>query len=135
MLRGWLCVRPLCALVAVAALVFAASGCDLGKGDTFGHVTPPRDDHFRWCNYGEPESIDPALVPEGEFLYGNDKQRLSLSAFYMDKFEVSTAQYAKFMAATGAKEPKYWPTSGLVSHDQKPVVGVSWFEADAYCRH
>jgi serine/threonine-protein kinase len=76
-----------------------------------------------------------ALVPEGEFLYGNDKQRLSLSAFYMDKFEVSTAQYAKFMAATGAKEPKYWPTSGLVSHDQKPVVGVSWSEADAYCRH
>ena len=76
-----------------------------------------------------------ALVPEGEFLYGNDKQRLSLSAFYMDKFEVSTAQYAKFMAATGAKEPKYWPTSGLVSHDQKPVVGVSWSEADAYCRY
>ena len=76
-----------------------------------------------------------ALVPAGEFLYGNDKQRLSLSAFYMDKFEVSTAQYAKFMAATGAKEPKYWPTSGLVSHDQKPVVGVSWSEAAAYCRH
>ena len=75
------------------------------------------------------------LVPEGEFLYGNDKQRLSLPAFYMDKFEVSTAQYAKFMAATGAKEPKYWPTSGLVSQDQKPVVGVSWSEAAAYCRH
>lgn len=76
-----------------------------------------------------------ALVPEGEFLYGNDKQRLSLSAFYMDKFEVSTAQYAKFMAATGAKEPAYWPASGLVSRDQKPVVGVSWSEAAAYCHH
>jgi len=75
------------------------------------------------------------LVPQGEFLYGNDKQRLSLPAFYMDKFEVNIAQYAKFMAATGAKEPKYWPTSGLVSQDQKPVVGVSWSEAAAYCRH
>ncbi|MBI5410442.1 MAG: caspase family protein, partial [Nitrospirae bacterium] len=38
------------------------------------------------------------LVPEGEFQYGDNNRRLSLSAFYMDKYEVSTAQYAKFMA-------------------------------------
>ena len=75
------------------------------------------------------------LVPEGEFRYGDNEQRRSLSAFYMDKYEVSTTQYAKFMVAAGAKEPAYWPTSVLVSHGQKPVIGVSWNEADAYCRH
>ncbi|MBI5410778.1 MAG: SUMF1/EgtB/PvdO family nonheme iron enzyme, partial [Nitrospirae bacterium] len=75
------------------------------------------------------------LVPEGEFLYGGNNQRLSLSAFYMDKYEVSTAQYAKYMAAAGAKAPYYWPTSVLVSNGQKPVVGVDWHEADAYCRY
>lgn len=75
------------------------------------------------------------LVPEGEFLYGDKNQRLSLSAFYMDKYEVSTAQYAKFMAAAGAKEPAFWQTSVPVSNGQKPVVGVSWHEAEAYCRH
>ncbi len=75
------------------------------------------------------------LVPEGEFLYGEENQRLSLPSFYMDKFEVSTAQYAKYMAVTGAKEPAVWSPSVLVSNGQKPVVGVSWHEADAYCRH
>ncbi len=74
------------------------------------------------------------LVPEGEFLYGDKKQRISLPAFYMDKYEVSTGQYATFMAATGTKNPEYWSTSVPVSNGQKPVVGVSWHEADAYCR-
>ena len=74
------------------------------------------------------------LVPEGEFLYGEGNQRLSLSAFYMDKFEVTTALYAKHMGATGAQAPSQWPTSVLVSNGQKPVVGVTWHEAGAYCR-
>ncbi len=76
------------------------------------------------------------LVPEGEFLSGYASNvPLSLPAFYMDKFEVSTARYAAFMAATGAKPPEYWPTSVLVNHGQKPVVGVDWHEATAYCRY
>ena len=74
------------------------------------------------------------LVPEGEFLYGDNNQRLSVPSFYLDKYEVTTALYAKHMGATGAIAPKYWPTSVLVSHSQKPVVGVSWQEAEAYCR-
>ncbi len=73
------------------------------------------------------------LVPEGEFLYGVDNQQLSLSAFYMDKYEVSTAHYATFMGATGTKELEHWEPSVPVSNGQKPVVGVSWHEADAYC--
>lgn len=75
------------------------------------------------------------LVPEGEFLYGDDKRRKSLEAFYMDQYEVSTAQYAKFMAAAGAEAPGAWPKSVLVRNGQKPVVGVSWNDATAYCRH
>lgn len=75
------------------------------------------------------------LVPEGEFLYGSNNQRLTLSAYYIDKFEVMTAQYAKFMAETGTKEPAYWETSVPVGNGQKPVIGVTWDDADAYCRH
>lgn len=75
------------------------------------------------------------LVPAGEFLYGNDEQRKSLAAFYMNKYEVSTAQYAKFMAATGTKDPSYWETSVPIRNGQKPVVGMTWHDADAYCRH
>ena len=39
------------------------------------------------------------LVPEGDFFYGSDNRRLSLLNFYMDKFEVTTAQYAKFLGS------------------------------------
>jgi len=75
------------------------------------------------------------LVSEGEFAYGPNNERKSLPAFYLDKYEVTTAQYAKFMADTGRKEPRYWQTSVPVSNGQKPVVGVDWNDADAYCRH
>jgi formylglycine-generating enzyme required for sulfatase activity len=75
-----------------------------------------------------------ALVPAGEFLYGHNNQ-MSLPAFYMDKYEVTTVQYAKFMAATSRLEPRYWQTSVPVSNGQKPVVGVTWHNADAYCRY
>jgi len=75
------------------------------------------------------------LVSEGEFLYGDNNQRLSLPAFYMDQYEVSTAQYAKFMADTSRAAPQYWQTSVPVSNGQKPVVGVNWHDAEAYCRY
>jgi formylglycine-generating enzyme required for sulfatase activity len=76
-----------------------------------------------------------ALIPAGEFLYGRDNQRLSLPAFYMDKYEVTTTLYAAFLAATGRKEPGYWQTSVPVSQGRKPVVGVTWHDAEAYCRY
>ncbi|WP_447972704.1 SUMF1/EgtB/PvdO family nonheme iron enzyme [Nitrospira sp. Kam-Ns4a] len=75
------------------------------------------------------------LVPKGEFLYGADNRRLSLPAFSLDKFEVTTALYARFMAATGRVAPQDWEPSVPVSHGQKPVVGVTWHDADAYCRY
>jgi len=75
------------------------------------------------------------LVPAGEFLYGDANQRMSLSAFYMDKYEVTTKLYAKFLQATGRKEPLRWHEVGQVRDGDRPVIGVLWDDADAYCRH
>jgi len=75
-----------------------------------------------------------ALVPAGDFLYGNDQQRLTLPAFYMDQYELTTTRYAKFMQATGRAAPQYWATVVPVSYGDRPVVGVDWHDADAYCR-
>jgi formylglycine-generating enzyme required for sulfatase activity len=75
------------------------------------------------------------LVPEGEFLYGDYKQRLSLPAFYMDKYEVTTKLYAAFLQGTSREKPRFWDDVSLASDGDRPVVGVTWSDADAYCRY
>lgn len=49
------------------------------------------------------------LVPAGQFLAGEDKHEVSLSAFYIDKGEVTNAAYAKFCEATGRTLPPEFP--------------------------
>ena len=81
-----------------------------------------------------------ALIPAGEFQMGRsdgdtDEQpahRVYTDSFYMDVFEVTNAQYRKFVDATGYSPPAYWSYSEYNAPDQ-PVVGVSWDDAMAYC--
>lgn len=74
-------------------------------------------------------------VPAGEFLYGEGNHSLSLPAFYMDRYEVTTKLYAKFLRATGRKEPSKWSLVSLRKDGDRPVIGVDWHDADAYCRY
>lgn len=55
-------------------------------------------------------------------------QQKELTAFWIDKYEVTNAQYQKFMSETGHPQPLSWP--GGENH---PVKGVGWDEAAAYC--
>ncbi len=81
------------------------------------------------------------LIPAGEFaMGGSDGQddekpscRVYLNAYYIDKYEVTNAQYRKFMKATGRKEPRYWNDSKY-NKSSHPVVGVSWHDAVAYAK-
>jgi len=99
------------------------------------------------------------LVPEGAFMMGSSSQdidrwlvdhpintrsnfvdevpqhRVTLDAFYIDQYEVTTSRYASFMQAAGRPEPKNWSQTIPVSQAEKPVVGVSWEDAQAYCQH
>ena len=74
------------------------------------------------------------LVPAGEFLYGDDNQRLSLPAFYMDKYEVTVSRYASFLQASGRKQPEYWNQVSQVSAGDRSVIEVDWYDAYTYCR-
>ena len=74
------------------------------------------------------------FVPAGEFLYGDDNQRVSLPAFYMDKYELTVSRYASFLQATGRKEPEYWNQASPVGMGDRPVTGVDWYDAYTYCR-
>ena len=87
------------------------------------------------------DSAEMVLIPAGSFKMGSsdgyDPEKpvhtVYVDAFYMDKYEVTNAQYQKFMRATGHREPKYWNDSRFNQPNQ-PVVGVSWHDATVYAR-
>lgn len=83
------------------------------------------------------------LVAAGEFTMGSDDfnpeekpaHKVALKSFYIDKYEVSNAQYKKFCAETKHPLPSSpWWDAQYLSKDQAPVVGVSWDDAAAYAK-
>ncbi|XP_036905442.1 formylglycine-generating enzyme isoform X5 [Sturnira hondurensis] len=101
------------------------------------------------------------LVPAGVFTMGTDDpqikqdgeapaRRVTLDAFYMDAYEVSNADFEKFVNATGyltevAAAPWWLPVKGanwrhpegpdstVAYRPDHPVLHVSWNDAVAYC--
>jgi len=81
------------------------------------------------------------LVPAGEFWMGRDdgnddekpRHRVYLDAYYIDQYEITNELYQRFMEATRRAAPLFWSQSHL-NEGSQPVVGVSWDDADAYCR-
>ena len=79
------------------------------------------------------------FVPAGNFTMGDDvespRRELYLDAFYMDRYEVTTGRYAKFLAATGSVgAPEGWQALDINKGGELPVVGVDWNDAAAYCK-
>jgi formylglycine-generating enzyme required for sulfatase activity len=81
-------------------------------------------------------------IPAGEFILGSDggpederpQHSVYLDTYQIDRYEVTNAQYARFLLETCKKPPRYW-ADGVYPAGQadRPVVGVSWNEAQAYC--
>jgi formylglycine-generating enzyme required for sulfatase activity len=76
------------------------------------------------------------VVPAGWFLMGQDdgprasrpQRRVYLDTYAIDRTEVTQAQFALLVLATDNQ------TGSQQTSASKPVVGVLWREADAYCR-
>lgn len=105
-----------------------------------------------------PPPPEMVAIPAGEFIRGSDKvdvnqqaselgttkpwyldehprhkQRLPL--FYIDRNEVTNAQYKAFIDATRAKPPVYFIGRTIPpGRENHPVTDVSWYEADHFCR-
>ena len=58
--------------------------------------------------------------------------RVWVSAFRIALLPVTNREYATFLTSTGHETPRFWDDSLFNAPDQ-PVVGVSWFDAVAYC--
>jgi formylglycine-generating enzyme required for sulfatase activity len=111
-------------------------------------------------------------VPAGDFLFGTKKAKTKINGkFWIGKFPVTNAQFARFVQAGGYQTRAFWSEVGWAwrsgKYDERtletverdwldhrptarrnapyfwhnielgnpifPVVGISWFEAEAYC--
>jgi formylglycine-generating enzyme required for sulfatase activity len=92
-----------------------------------------------------------AVIPAGDFLMGSPsgdgftderpQRSVFLHAFLMDRYEVTNAQYERFVKATNHAMPVNPNPSATLWNDGRPfpgsdthpVVNVSWHDAVAYC--
>lgn len=64
-----------------------------------------------------------------------DRQTVSLPAFWIDPYEVTNAQYKKFVDATRYPPPPHWVNGMyLPGAENNPVTFVSWDDASAYAQ-
>jgi iron(II)-dependent oxidoreductase len=67
--------------------------------------------------------------------YDHPKHRVNLKAYRIDKYPVTNAQYARFVAATDHRPPLHWK-NGKIPPGQElhPVTMVSWYDAASYAQ-
>jgi iron(II)-dependent oxidoreductase len=83
--------------------------------------------------------VDFVEVAAGEFLMGDAAgppcarpvHRVHVDAFLIAVTPVTNAEWARFVAVSGAPPPAFWGHDGYDDPEQ-PVVGVSWDEARAF---
>lgn len=85
-------------------------------------------------------------VQAGEFLYGENKQKIHLDGFWIDKTPVTNAEYKRFLDANpNHRVPPGWRTGWSIvqmkrsriyhtGKESHPVVNVSWHDAQAYAQ-
>jgi len=89
---------------------------------------------------------DMVLIPESDAVIGSEphktpfanetpRQKVHLQAFYIDKYEVTNEDYKRFCDATGRIHPGYFVKGNYPEGSaRRPVVMISWVDADAYAR-
>jgi len=107
---------------------------------------------------GDPRTaaFDRVIVPAGPFAMGDPPRDVLLSAYAIDRFPVTVGSFSAFVEAGGYSNESYWSEQGwawrTAAHIEKPrfwgeaewaaylvanhpVVGVSFYEAEAYARY
>jgi len=111
-------------------------------------VTPPPP-----ASSATPKALENfILIPAGTFTMGRDAgpddftpdkrvpadeapaHQVTVSSFYLAKYETTNAEYKRFIEATGHPAPPSWKQGNYPpGQDDFPVTEVSWQDAVAYC--
>jgi iron(II)-dependent oxidoreductase len=85
------------------------------------------------------------VIPDGKFLMGTNLQSadaashpqhaVNLHGYRIDRYLVTKAQYARFVAATGHRPPLDWKDGKIPQGELLyPVSMVNWYDAAAYAK-
>jgi formylglycine-generating enzyme len=124
-----------CAAVSLAAQTAAPEGAERKRDSA-----QPQDMTLVpagkfWMGRAHNNNLDALdLVPRAK-MDDRPANSIYLDAFYIDKYEVTNTEYARFAEATGAKPPWHWLNGKVAPGEEKAAVSnVNWFEASAYCK-
>ncbi len=100
---------------------------------------------FAWCDV----SAGSVRLERGGYLAHNTTR--AVQSFKIAKYPITNAQFERFIRANGYNEPRWWTSEGWRVRIQRawrqprfweserwnrpdhPVVGISWYEAVAFC--
>jgi formylglycine-generating enzyme required for sulfatase activity len=92
---------------------------------------------------GKAPAEEPGMVyvPAGEFVMGDDygefdevpRHTVYLDAFYIDKYEVNNEEYRRCVKARKCTR-SYADRDRRYNAPKHPVVSISWFDAQNYCK-
>jgi formylglycine-generating enzyme required for sulfatase activity len=95
------------------------------------------------CNTSSPpEDDNMVLIPAAEFMMGGPEddiyapaRKVFVDSFYIDRYEVTNAQYQKFCEEKGKYWPEFWGMDEYrcgPDYPDHPVVGISLHQAKLY---
>ena len=84
-------------------------------------------------------------ISSGPFIMGTDYERadaqdrpqhsVKLPTYWIDKYLVTNAQYARFVAAASHRPPLHWKDGKVPQGElMRPVTMVTWYDAMAYAK-
>jgi formylglycine-generating enzyme required for sulfatase activity len=81
---------------------------------------------------------DMVFVPGGIFIMGSEggdpderpAHEVEITPFYIDAHEVTNRQFKTFLEETRHRKPDFWHPD--LDRPEDPIVGVSWYDAEAY---
>ncbi|KAA3618727.1 MAG: formylglycine-generating enzyme family protein [Calditrichaeota bacterium] len=75
-------------------------------------------------------------ILHAEGWYGDERPNhlVQVSSFYLDKYEVTNAQFREFIAESGFVTEGDWEKYATAGRENHPVVNVSWNDARTYAK-